>query len=130
MGLLDGIAPTSTNSFIKGVEFEGNGLKLKVSKTPEKIEANDPKFGWPDGPDKGKTIKFYFEQDGKERTFESKSARFIQAFNAVAVVGEEIVIRRTGTGTDTQYFAQSAGTADQTLTAPPEDEIDINDINF
>lgn len=131
MGLLDNIVPDQVSSFIKGDELKGNGIKVKVAKMPEKVKADNPKYGFKEGPDMGMAIMFHFEMDGVPKTFNSASKRFIQAFNSSNVqVGEFLQIRKTGEMMDTQYFINVVGENDNVVPAPSEGEVALDEISF
>lgn len=94
---------TNTGKFIKSTEFDSeNGKVLKITAEPELIVSANPKFGFVDGPNKGKTVRYKFTEDGNEKWFETKSLRFARALEAFEV-GDTVRITRVPAGTDTQY---------------------------
>lgn len=96
--------PISTGGkFIKGPDFD-SGLTLTITAIPELVECSNPKYGYPDGPNKGKTVRYYFKDKNGERIFDSKASRFAYAVSKYEV-GDTLYIKRTPSGTDTQYQA-------------------------
>lgn len=93
-----------SGKFIKVSDFDGNGLKLKIaSDKAVMVVCSNPKYGFPDGPNKGKTIRYAFEDlEGKERIFDSKSLRFASGISKFKK-GDIVTIVRHPAGTDTQY---------------------------
>lgn len=93
--------PISTGGkFVKGADFD-KGLTLTISAKPELVECN-PKYGFTEGPNKGKTVRYYFTDKTGERVFDSKAVRFASAISKFEV-GDRIYIKRQAAGTDTQY---------------------------
>ncbi len=125
------------SDYIKGSEFDGAGLTLKLTKPLEKIKANNPKYGANDKDflvkneilEEGETFRFVFEDaEGQIRTFDSKSAPFFLGFKQCNElgVGDWVHISRTGKTTETRYevekvdgFAAKVKKAD----APNPDDI-------
>lgn len=111
--MFDDIKDVFAGSFIKGEEFE-KGLTLKVTKKPELVAASNPKYGF----DKeheyaGKTIRYHFELNGDEKTYDSTSARFKSALEKAGVtVGDTVKITRTGKDFDTHFTAEKIGAPD------------------
>ncbi len=105
MGLTQGLGVAA--SYLKGIQFV-DGLTLKIKKTPEYVQANEG-FGFKDGPNAGKTVRFYFELEGEERYFDSTSSRFINALDPFKV-GDTVLISRTGSAMKTEWFAKKSST--------------------
>lgn len=103
----------SESNFLKGVDFDGEGLILEVVGM-DKIVASDPKFGikneygaggvvtkenWfitNDLLEEGETFRYTFKQAGVEKTFDQSSVGFYFAFtNKDPKAGEIVSIKRT-----------------------------------
>ena len=94
--------------FIKGSDFD-NGVTATITAPPELVETN-PKYGFTEGPNKGKTVRYYFKDANGDRIFDSKSSRFATAISKFEV-GDTVHIKREAAGTDTTY-AVTKTTAD------------------
>ncbi len=103
--------------FVKGSEFEGDGLTLQLVKAMEVVKSNNPKYGATETDflvkndilEEGETLRFTFkDSEGKERTFDTKSAPFFIAVKQVEElgVGDWIHITRTGKTNETRYQAE------------------------
>ena len=86
--------------FIKGSDFD-NGVTATITAPPELVETN-PKYGFTEGPNKGKTVRYYFKDANGDRIFDSKSSRFATAISKYEV-GDTLQITRNSAGTDTTY---------------------------
>ena len=92
-------------SYLKGEQFEG-GLTVKILKDPELIKANEG-FGFKaDGPHAGKAVRFYFEVNGEEKTFDASSKRMIAAMDDFKV-GDIVTITRSGSAMKTEWEAKA-----------------------
>ena len=102
------------NEWIKGADFDGEGLTLQVEKALEKVQSNNPKYGAQETDylvkneilEKGETFRYTFKTaEGVERKFDSKSAPFFLAFKNCEElgVGDWVKITRTGQTTETRY---------------------------
>lgn len=103
-----------TGAYLKGKQFE-QGIVAKILKAPEFVEANDG-FGFDDGEHEGKSLRFYFEVDGKERTFDTTSVRLISAMDPFNV-GDVVKITRSGNAMKTEWKVEKA---DAAAVAAPE----------
>lgn len=94
--------------FIKGDELEA-GLTAKITEKPKLVMANDPKYGFAEGPHQGKTIQYTFECGLEVKTYSTTSVRFKNALEASgAVVGDTVTILRTGKNFDTNFAITKA----------------------
>lgn len=102
------------NDWIKGEEFEGEGLVLQVVKPLEKIRSQNPKYGAQETDflvrneilDVGETFRFTFlTTDGTERKIDTKSSPFFIGFKQCEElgVGDWVKITRIGKTTETRY---------------------------
>lgn len=93
-------APTSSAGYLKAADFN-NGVDLVVTKAPEVVDANDPKYG----NDQGKTTRYHFQdKDGNDLTFENHGNAFANAFNQAGLeIGEAVHIKRSGEGFSSSY---------------------------
>lgn len=105
--MFDDLKDVFSGAFIKGEEFE-KGLVLKVAKKPSLVPAGDPKYGFDeDHPHAGKTIRYFFEVNGEEKTYDSTSVRFKNALEKAGVtVGDTVKITRTGKSFDTNFTVE------------------------
>lgn len=87
--------------FLKGADFDA-GKTLTITGKPELVECSNPKYGYPDGPNKGKTVRYYFKDANGDRIFDSKAGRFASAISKFEV-GDTVDIVRNAAGTDTTY---------------------------
>lgn len=102
MGLTSGF---NLSPFLKGKEFV-KGLTVRIIKTPTLEDSNDPKFGFKDGENKGKVLRFTFMVDGGEKLFDATSKRFCDAMDPFEV-GANLHITRTGEGMDTDWIVKA-----------------------
>lgn len=101
--------------YIKGTEFDGKGLVLKV-KGFEVVAATNPKFGAGDNDYlfkegkllKGQTFRYTFEDVmGNERILDSKSPGLLFAFGRVNPnPGDMVKISKTGKLDATRYTVE------------------------
>jgi hypothetical protein len=126
MGIIDPKLAAHSSPFLKGEQFEGQGINLKVAGF-EVIKADDPEYGAKPNTDgtlpyllaagklkEGETFKYSFktvvdpkdaESVEEDRVFESASPGFFIAFsNLNPDVGDVINIRREGKTSKTRYF--------------------------
>jgi hypothetical protein len=89
--------------FLKGADFDA-GKTLTITGKPELVVCSNPKYGFPDGPNQGKTVRYYFKDQSGDRIFDSKASRFATAISRFEV-GDTIHIQRNAAGTDTTYSA-------------------------
>lgn len=96
--------PISTGGkFLKGADMD-LGITVTITAEPELVETN-PKYGFTEGPNKGKTVRYHFKDSNGERVFDSKSSRFATAISKFEV-GDTLFIKRQAAGTDTTYDAK------------------------
>lgn len=105
------------SEYIKGAEFDGEGLVLQLIKPLEKIKPANPKYAAVEADwlvkneilEEGETFRFTFKTaDGQERKFDSKSAPFFLGFKQVEElgVGDCVKITRTGKTDKTRYTVE------------------------
>lgn len=125
--------------FIKGAEFDGDGLVLQVSKAMEKIKASNPKYGAEEKDflvkqeilEVGETFRFYFKTpEGDERKIDTKSSPFFIGFKQCEElgVGDWIRVTRTGKTDKTRYTVEKVDAPE--VSTSPEEDIDPKDIPF
>src|SRR3990167_4831149 len=105
------------SDWIKGSDFENDGLILQVGKPMEVVAANNPKYGATETDflvkqeiiEEGQTLRFHFiGTDGVERKFDTKSAPFFIGFKQCEDlgVGDWVKIVRTGKTDKTRYSVE------------------------
>jgi hypothetical protein len=93
--------------FVSAKEFDGQGKTLKITAEPELVTCSNPKYGFQEGVNKGKTVRYSFHDGNTDRLFESKAIRFAKAIEPFGV-GDTVQIKRHAAGTDTQYEVKKA----------------------
>lgn len=109
----------SESTFLKGVDFDGNGLEVEVV-SMEKFTPDDPKYGVTNtyGPggvvtkenwfikkkllDEGQTWRYTFKVDGVQKVFDNKSATFYFAFTRVNPEPTEVLSIKRNKISDTK----------------------------
>jgi len=94
--------------FLKGADFDA-GITLTISGKPELIVCANPKYGFQEEPNKGKTIRYYFKDASGDRMFDSKASRFANAISKFEV-GDTVHVKREAAGTDTTYAVKKVET--------------------
>lgn len=135
------------SDWIKGEEFDGEGLVLQLQKKMEKIKSNNPKYGATEKDflvkneilEIGELLRFFFvTSDGQERKFDTKSSPFFIGFKQCEEtgVGDWVKISRSGKGDKTRYVVEKWEKPDP-LVKPkkakqPEypDEVNPDDVPF
>lgn len=128
------------SDWIKGEEFDGEGLTLQVVQQLEKVRSNNPKYGAQETDflvkndilEVGESFRFVFKTaDGTERKFDTKSSPFFIAFKQCEDLGVDdwVKITRTGKTTETRYIAEKVD-APVSQEKPVEEEIDPSKIPF
>lgn len=110
------------SKFIKGAEFDGEGLRLEVVKM-EKFTPADSQYGVKNQYgaggviakknyfvdkgilNEGESFRYSFKEEDKDREFENNSVRFYFAYeNAKLVAGDRVHIKRNKiSNTDVQW---------------------------
>lgn len=129
--------------WIKGSEFEGEGLVLQVAKPMEKITSTNALYGATEDDflvennilTVGQSLRFTFTTpEGKERKIDTKSSPFFIGFKQCEDlgVGDWVRITRTGKTDKTRYTVEkvSAPVVAPKPVAEPEVDIDPKDIPF
>lgn len=96
--------------FLSAKIFDG-GVFLKITADAELVESSNPKYGFTEGANKGKTVRYFFNDGQNDKWFESKAIRFakaIESFNP----GDVVYIKRMAAGTDTQYEVKAGTESD------------------
>ena|SRR3990167_4201572 len=90
--------------YLKGADFEGNGLKLEVLSV-EKVTANEG-FGAPRqmvGLMAGETYRYTFlTSDNEEKIFDNHNPQLARYFLTLEE-GDKVVIKREGKGKETRW---------------------------
>jgi hypothetical protein len=129
------------NDWLKGEEFDGEGLVLQVVKPLEKVKSNNPKYGAQETDflvkndllEVGETFRFTFmTPDGTERKFDTKSSPFFIGFKQCEElgVGDWVKITRTGKTTETRYEVVKVDAPESLPVQQTEEEIAPKDIPF
>lgn len=138
------------SNWIKGEEFEGDGLVLQLSKPMEVVKSNNPQYGAQEADflvkneilNVGETLRFTFAtKEGTERQIDTKSAPFFIGIKQVEElgVGDWVHITRTGKTNETRYTVEkidapvALGNPESLVTKRddmgyPEEEIDPKSI--
>lgn len=103
--------------FLKGADFDA-GITLTITGKPELVVCSNPKYGFPDGPNQGKTVRYYFKDAQGDRIFDSKASRFATAISKFEI-GDTLHIQRNSAGTDTTYSAKKVDPKETPLEAIP-----------
>jgi len=103
--------------FLKGADFDA-GITLTITGKPELVTCSNPKYGFPDGPNQGKTVRYYFKDASGDRIFDSKASRFATAISKFEV-RDTLHIQRNNAGTDTTYSAKKVDAKDVDLASIP-----------
>lgn len=99
-----------TGQFLKGADFEGEGLALAIlSMKAEK--ADDPKYGVKEdgnGLKAGETWVYTFEtENGTQKVFKNSSARLSGAISRLdPETGTKLRIKRSGESYDTEWSVE------------------------
>jgi len=125
------------NDWIKGEEFDGEGLTLQLVQPLEKVRSNNPKYGAQETDflvkndllEVGESFRFVFKTtDGTERKFDTKSSPFFIGFKQCEElgVGDWVKIARTGKTTETRYSVEKVDAPIEP--AQPSDDLDPSQI--
>ncbi|MFA5937603.1 MAG: hypothetical protein WC822_07035 [Candidatus Paceibacterota bacterium] len=121
------------NDWIKGAEFDGNGLVLQFAKPLEKITPTNPKYGAEDTDflvkneilEVGQTLRYSFTTpDGTERKFDSASTPFFIGIKQCEElgVGDWVHIVRTGKTDKTRYTVTKVNAPLQDATSEEDEQ--------
>lgn len=110
-------ADSMGGEFIKGAEFDGDGLTLQFSQPMEKLKASNPKYGAEEKDflvkqeilEVGETFRYHFKTaDGSERKIDSKSSPLFIGIKQCEDlgVGDWVKITRTGKTDKTRYVVE------------------------
>jgi hypothetical protein len=111
-----------TSNWLKGADFEGNGLVLKVTKPLEKVSSQ---YGAEEGDylvkneilGVGESFRYTFEDEaGMERKIDSSSTPFFIGFKQCEElgIGDWVRITRTGKTDKTRYTVEKVEVAEET----------------
>lgn len=103
-----------TSNWLKGADFEGEGLTLQIAKPMEKVSSQ---YGAEEDDylvennilEKGQTFRYTFtDTEGKERKIDSCSTPFFIGFKQVEElgIGDWVKITRTGKTDKTRYTVE------------------------
>lgn len=126
--------------WIKGEEFNGDGLTLQIVKV-ERMKANNPKYGAlatdsivkNEYLEEGETFRYVFKnKQGVERKIDSKSMPLFIGFSSVREAlepGDWVHIKREGERDETRYYVEKV---DAPFPQVPiaNDDIDPENIPF
>lgn len=115
-----------TSDWLKGADFDGNGLVLKVARPMEKVKSQ---YGAEEKDylvkqeilGVGESFRYTFEDaEGKERKIDSCSTPFFIGFKQCEElgVGDWVLIKRTGKTDKTRYTVEKV--VEPTQKAPPK----------
>lgn len=106
-------APIKAGSYIRGAEFEGDGMALTVLAGPEKVPASEAKFG----DDDGNVTQYPLGNDaGDAFVFQSNNKSLATQFNEAALeIGDKILIKRSGTGMKTAFTVEKVEPVAETV---------------
>lgn len=122
------------SEFIKGAEFDGNGLVLQFAKPIEKITPTNPKYGAEETDflvkneilEVGQTLRYVFTTaDGTDRKFDSASTPLFIGIKQCEDlgVGDWVHIVRTGKTDKTRYTATKVDKPLQDATSEQTSEV-------
>ena len=134
-------AKRMSGEWIKGEEFNDEGLVLKLVKPIEKIRASNPKYGAvatdylvkKEILEEGETLRYSFQDaEGTERKIDSKSSPMFVGFKQVEdiTVGDWLHIKRSGERDETRYTVEKVDAPKMKYPQPEDVGVNIDEPAF